>query len=79
MVILTWSLSIISLVTTIIGLYWLGNKNKNGFLIFNVSLNCQLVIFWLQNNWFLVVQMVILIGFNTWNYLKWRKDEGIRN
>jgi len=79
MVILTWSLSIISLITTCIGLYWLGNKNKNGFLIFNVSLNCQLILFWMQNNWFLIIQMVILIGFNTYNYLKWRKDEGIED
>ena len=75
MVILTWTLSIVSLITTIVGLYWLGNKNINGFLIVNVSLNCQLVIFWFQSNWFLVIQMVILIAFNTWNYLKWRKDE----
>jgi len=79
MVILTWTLSIISLLTTMLGLYWLGNKNKNGFLVFNVSLNCQLVLFYLQSNYFLITQMVILIAFNTWNYLKWRKDEGIKD
>ncbi len=79
MVILTWILSIISLITTVIGLWWLGEKNKNGFLIFNVSLNCQLILFYLQKNWFLVAQMIILIAFNTYNYLKWRKDESTKD
>ncbi len=69
-------LSIVSLITTIIGLWLLGNKDKNGFLIFNVSLNCQIIIFYMQDNWFLVIQMVVLIAFNTYNYLKWKRDEG---
>jgi len=73
------TLSIVSLITTIIGLWFLGEKNKNGFLIFNVSLNCQFILFWIQGNWFLMIQMVVLIAFNTWNYLKWRRDEGIKD
>lgn len=87
MVILIWTVSIISLITTIVGLILLGNKNKNGFLIFNVSLNCQMVIFYFtpdcyggyKPNWFLIIQMVILIVFNTYNYLKWGKDESSEN
>jgi hypothetical protein len=67
-------LSIISLITTLIGLYHLGEKEKVGFLIFNISLICQMFIFSLQNNKFLFVQMIILIIFNIWNYYKWGKE-----
>lgn len=64
-------LEIISLITTCIGLYLLGERNPVGFLIFTVSLVCQIHIFAKQNNWFLVIQMVILIIFNVFNYFKW--------
>jgi hypothetical protein len=64
-------LSIISLITTLIGLYLLGEKKASGFLIFTASLSCQLYIFFAQNNWFLVFQMVVLIIFNIVNYRKW--------
>jgi hypothetical protein len=71
MVILT--LSIISLITTLIGLYLLGEKKANGFLIFTLSLACQLYIFYTQQNWFLCFQMLVLIGFNIVNYTKWSR------
>jgi len=64
-------LSIISLVTTLIGLYLLGEKKSKGFVIFTVSLSCQLYIFYFQKNWFLVFQMIVLIIFNLVNYRKW--------
>jgi len=71
-------LSIISLITTLIGLYLLGEKKASGFLIFTVSLMCQMYIFYFPNpeackgpNWFLVFQMVVLIIFNVVNYRKW--------
>ena len=72
MVILT--LSIVSLITTLIGLYLLGEKKAMGFIIFTLSLSCQLYIFYTQQNWFLVVQMLVLIGFNIFNYRKWSKE-----
>ncbi len=72
-------LEIISLSTTLLGLWWLGEKNPNGFLIFNVSLTCQLILFYLQKNYFLTVQMVVLIVFNTYNYFKWRKDGNFKD
>lgn len=68
-------LSIISLLTTIIGLYYLGEKKAIGFLIFTVSLLCQMWIFYLQNNKFLLIQMIVLIIFNVWNYFKWMKED----
>ena len=63
--------SIISLITTIIGLYLLGEKNELGFVIFTLS--CQMYIFWIQSNWFLVFQMIVLVIFNLRNYKKWRE------
>ena len=47
-------LSIISLITTLIGLYHLGEKKASGFLIFTISLMCQMWIFYLQNNKFFI-------------------------
>ena len=67
-------LSIISLITTLIGLYLLGEKRASGFLIFTISLTCQAYIFYLQTNNFLFIQMIILIIFNIWNYCKWTKE-----
>ena len=63
--------SIVSLITTLIGLWLLGEKKASGFMIFTISLLCQLYIFGMQKNWFLVVQMVVLILFNVYNYQKW--------
>jgi len=65
--------SILSLITTVIGLYLLGEKKASGFLVFTGSLIFQLYIFYNQSNWFLVFQMVVLIIFNVVNYRKWRK------
>lgn len=64
-------LEIISLITTTIGLYFLGIKDPYGFLIFDISLFCQGYIFVKNKNWFLVFQMFVLITFNTYNYFKW--------
>ncbi len=65
------ALSIISLITTIIGLYLLGEKKASGFLVFTASLACQMYIFHSQKNWFLFFQMIVLITFNVVNYRKW--------
>lgn len=64
-------LSIISLITTMIGLYMLGEKNPFGFLVFTASLACQMYIFYDQKNWFLFFQMIVLIIFNIINFKKW--------
>lgn len=64
-------LEIVSLITTLIGLYLLGEKISYGFLIFNISLVCQVYIFFKGKNWFLVCQMIVLIVFNSYNFLKW--------
>ena len=74
MVVLIMILGIISLITTIIGLYLLGEKNALGFVVFTVSLICQMYIFYVQHQWFLVIQMVVLIVFNLRNYKKWTSE-----
>jgi len=71
-------LSIISLITTLIGLWLLGEKKPSGFIVFTTSLACQAYIFYYQYdcgehnpNWFLIIQMLVLIAFNIYNYRKW--------
>jgi len=65
------TLEIISLITTIIGLYLLGEKVAFGFLVFTASLACQMYIFYKGKTWFLFFQMIVLIVFNIVNYIKW--------
>ena len=64
-------LEICSLITTIIGLYLLGEKQAIAFHIYNISLACQAYIFYKHKNWFLIFQMAVLVAFNLFNYYKW--------
>ena len=70
---LTIIISIVSLVTTLWGLYLLGKKDKLGFMAYNISLVCQIYLF--KGNTFIVIQLFILAVFNIRNFLKWRKEE----
>lgn len=69
--------SIFSLLMTIAGLYLLGEKSRNGFVLFTFSLIAQLYIFIIHKNTFLIIQMLVLITFNTWNYFKWGRKESV--
>lgn len=64
-------LEIISLLTTLIGLYLISEKEPLGFLVFVISLTCQAVIFTKQKNRFLIFQMIVLIVYNTYIFFKW--------
>lgn len=68
-------LSIISFITTIVGLYYIGEKSPFGFIWFTCSLMCQLYIFYEMKNWFLVLQMAVLIAFNLFNFKKWIRED----
>jgi len=68
-------ISAISMLTTFIGLYFVSEKNKSGFIFYTISLGCQLYLFLIQENWFLVSQMVVLILSNLYVYIKWSKGE----
>jgi len=74
--------SIISLLTTVVGLYLLGKKNAFGFLLFTASLMCQMYLFYYNYDcgihkpyWFLIIQMIVLILFNFRNFRKWIREE----
>ena len=66
--------SAVSLITTIIGLYYIGEKDKRGFIYHTVSVSCQAWLFYIEDNWFLIIQMIILIIFNIRNYIKWNAE-----
>ena len=65
--------SIISLCFTLLGLYALGEKYKSGFMLYNVSLACQIYLFY--TNIFIVTQLLVLAVFNFRNYIKWKREE----
>ncbi|MFW9877021.1 MAG: hypothetical protein ACFFG0_28350 [Candidatus Thorarchaeota archaeon] len=69
----TIAISLVSLVTTLLGLYALGEKYKSGFMLYNISLICQMVLFY--TNRFIVIQLIVLMIFNFRNYYKWGKEE----
>jgi hypothetical protein len=64
-------LTLISLITTCIGLYLIGEKKAVAFHIYNISLVCQMYVFYVDRKWFLIIQMLLLIGFNLYNHRKW--------
>jgi len=65
--------SIVSLITTVVGLYYLGIKRATGYIWFTISLSCQMYL--LRDNVLLVTQMIILIVLNIRNYRKWKLEE----
>lgn len=67
-------LGIISLISTIIGIYYVSEKKAVGFLLYTISLACQYKIFLDQENWFLVFQMLLLIALNLYTYFKWMRE-----
>ena len=74
-------LSIISMLTTFIGLWFVSEKNKLGFIYYTISLLCQLYLFLFTElkSLPLAAQMVVLIASNFYVYLKWRKDDVVSN
>lgn len=66
-------IQIVSLVTTLIGLYLVGEKKKSGFMFYNVSLLCQIYLF--IPAYIIIVQLLVLLFFNFYNFKKWKKGE----
>lgn len=60
-----------SFITTIIALYLLGIPDKWCYVFFTVSMAMQSYVFWKTKQWFLVIQMVVLIAFNVINWFRW--------
>jgi hypothetical protein len=74
-------LAIISIFTTIGGLYALGEKYKSGFMLYNISLGCQIYLFCVAASDSIIVrtiifiQLLILFVFNFRNFFKWRGED----
>lgn len=64
-------LGLISFILTIIALWLLGMPNKWCYGFFTVSMIIQGIVFHRTKQWWLMVQMVVLIIFNVINYLRW--------
>jgi hypothetical protein len=64
-------IGIVSFVTTLIGLYLLGEMNAWCHIIFIVSYVGQIYIFYKTKQWFLIIQMISLTIFAVINYVKW--------
>lgn len=64
-------LGVISLVLTLVSLFFVGEKIALGWLIFIVSYAIQIFVFYKTKQKFLIIQMVILSIFSIYNYNKW--------
>ena len=64
-------LGLISFVLTIVALCFLGIPNKWCYGFFTVSMIIQGIVFHRTKQWWLMVQMAVLIIFNVINYIRW--------
>jgi len=60
---------------TCAGLMILRFKNSNGWLILLPSYLIQIIIFWETKQYFLLLQMIVLLVFSLLNYIKWEDNK----
>ena len=72
---LIWPLQIVSLITTLVGIYFIAKKIRFGFVCYIVSLLCQGALFSMRNDWVLVFQMLVLITCNFYAFNEWKKGD----
>lgn len=65
------TLGFLSFLMSIVALYLLGVPDKICFIIFSLSFVLQGVVFYRTKQWFLILQMILLLVFNIINYFKW--------
>jgi len=58
-------------ILTCVALYMLRNQVSQGWLVFLPSYILQVVIFYFNQQWFLLFQMVVLFVFSLMNFFKW--------
>ena len=61
-------------ILTCIALYMLRNKNSYGWLVFLPSYVLQVIIFYYEQYWFLLFQMIVLFIFSLINFIKWESE-----
>jgi hypothetical protein len=59
---------------TLFALYLLGVPNRLNFIVFCVSYLIQMIIFMVDERWFLLAQMIVLFIFSLVNYLRWSRN-----
>jgi hypothetical protein len=64
-------LGFISFLLSIIALYYMGVPDRIFYWIFSLSLFLQAIVFYRTKQWFLILQMIMLLGFNIINYFRW--------
>jgi nicotinamide riboside transporter PnuC len=67
-------LEAMAFVLTILAMYLVGKPSRHCFVVFCVSQAIQVVIFYFDERWFLILQMIALIIFNVVNYYRWKKQ-----
>ena len=67
-------LGLISFVLTIVALHYLGQPSRRAFPVFIVSLVAQSIIFYHTEQWWLLGQMAVLLGYNFRNWNSWKKQ-----
>jgi len=60
---------------TCVALIFLQKKNSVGWLLFIPSYLIQIIIFWKTEQFFLLIQMIVLLIFSLINYFKWEDEK----
>ena len=71
-------LGLIAFVLTVVAMYLIGKPSIRCYVFFVLSQILQVYIFYETKQWFLILQMFMLIVFNGINYVRWkRKGVGV--
>jgi len=68
------TLSAIAFILTCLALLMLRVKNRYGWLVFIPSYAAQIIIFVMIQNWFLLIQMIVLLVLSVVNFKEWEAE-----
>jgi hypothetical protein len=71
------ALELTSFLLTVLGMIYIIYVRKIGFVFYNIAAIMQFILFFHTEMYFLVFQTIGYMIFNTWGYLKWRKEKKI--
>ncbi len=63
-------------ILTCVALFMLRKQITKGWIVFLPSYVLQMIIFYHQKNWFLLIQMIVLFVLSLINYFEWEKNNG---
>jgi nicotinamide riboside transporter PnuC len=67
-------LGMIAFILTMAAMYLIGKPSIHCFIFFVVAQVIQIYIFYVTKQWFLILQMLMLVAFNGINYVRWKKQ-----